>query len=633
MIGRRTLGVMACVGLVVAAVAAARLWRSPPIPAASGAASLGPRARAPFAFRWPAGTVYQYGLTFEVDGAIASPSSSGQTSLGTSLRLIAELALRSYGRLEPSGDYVLGVRLTNLTKLSLTLGDRPVLPDGGRSFVGPELAVAVRPDGKFRGLFAAADLSPLLVNLWRALLGSLEVVVSEGRSWTIPQTNPTGDVRVAYQVRAEDAGSLSLRRQPVEYSRLAASPALGDAEAEVSGAFDVVLDRAGHVMRLEGREQLSAKRDQDPPALRQDTRLGLRLLSITEVPAEPSAEQRIAGLTRTGLGDVATAAGSDERLLEQRAGGMTSERLVRDLLTYGPAADFPDPGRWMWEASGLLLLHPEKCGDLVRVFKAPTMAGRGRGRVLDLLASTGNPEAQAVLRELLETTEAKRSENYATLVQRLSLVQHPTAETVEYLRNKVERGDGKNTLAAAHALGTAIGNRWRAEGGEVDVRSVALLRRGLAAARSTEERAGWLGTLGNAGLVEEVPLVAGYAQDSDPAVRGAVAKALRKTQVPASEVVLLGLAADADAGVRDRALHTLTDYELTPAHLETLRQAVASGRLPQRNFPMLMTLLERNRHQPQAVLGVVRGLLDQNVSDRRLLLRIRSLEATLTSGR
>ncbi|MBN2192605.1 MAG: HEAT repeat domain-containing protein [Polyangiaceae bacterium] len=633
MIGKRPLVVIACVALLLAAGVAVLLLRSQPAPAASGAASAGPPVRAPFAFRWPAGTVYQYGLSFEVDGAVAPPSSDRQSALSTSLALTAELALRSYGRLERSGDYVLGVRLTSLTKLDLTFGEEPVLPDGGRSFVGRELALVVGPDGTFRSLHVAADEPPMLVNVLRSLLGALEVVVSEGKTWAVSQTNATGDVRVLYEVRADDPESLGLRRRAMQYTRLAAGPVLGDATADVSGAFEVVLDRAGHVERIEGRERLSAKRAQGNPALRQDTRLEFRLLSITQVAPEPSADQRLVGLKSTGLGDVTTSGEIEDRLLEQRAGELTMERIVEDLLVYGPAPDFPDAGRWMWQATGFLLLHPEKCRDLGRVFKKPEMGGRGRGRVLDLLASTGNPEAQTVLRELLETKEARGSDHYATLVQRLSPVQRPTSETVEYLRDKVEQGDGKNTLAAAHALGAAIGNRWQAEGGAVDARSAALLRQGLAAAKSPQEKADWLGTLGNAGLVEDVPLIAGHATDGDRDVREAAANALRKTQAPASESALLGLASDADSRVRDRALHTLTEYKLAPAHLDALRQAVASGALPQRNYPMLMTLLEQNRHQPEAVMRVLAAMLEQNVADRRLLQRIRAPQKNLTTAR
>jgi hypothetical protein len=97
------------------------------------------------------------------------------------------------------------------------------------------------------------------------------------------------------------------------------------------------------------------------------------------------------------------------------------------------------------------------------------------------------------------------------------------------------------------------------------------------------------------GLAEGIQL-AGYARDDDPPVRPAVADALRKTQNPVAEKTLLALVADTDSSVQDRALHTLTRYELAPGHLDTLRQEVASGRLQSNDFGMLMTLLERNRH-------------------------------------
>jgi hypothetical protein len=204
---------------------------------------------------------------------------------------------------------------------------------------------------------------------------------------------------------------------------------------------------------------------------------------------------------------------------------------------------------------------------------------------------------------------------------------------VEYLRAKVERGDGGTTMAAAHALGATIGRRSRAQGGAVDERSAELLRRGLAEATSPKDKADWLATIGNAALTEDVPLVSGYAADGDPGVRQAVADALRRTQTPASEAVLLGLAADPHRGVQDRALHALTGYTLSSTHLDALQQQVSTGKLGPKGFAMLMTLLERNRAQPDAVLPVLEAMLAQDVGERRLLLRIRALRETLSSGR
>jgi HEAT repeat protein len=625
---QRLLLVAAVVSLVLVATAAAVLRRSPTAPAA---ASDQPAAPAPFAFRWPAGTVWTYALEFDVHGAVA-PANSDQ-SLSTSLALAGELALRSYGRLDGKGDHVLGARLVRLTKLDWTLGAQPVLPDGGRSLVGPELAVVVGPDGKFRSLDVALDDPHLLVNLLRGVLGALEVVVSPGRSWTALQTNPVGDVRVLYEVRADEPSRLGLYRRPVQYTRLAAGTALGDVRTDVAGGFEVVLTRAGHLDRVDGEEKVSVERADGELALRQDMRIEARLLSISQVAPGSTATARLAGLSSTGLGDVTSSPESGRRLLEQRAGDLTMDRLVQDLLRYGSAPDFPDTARWMWRATGLLLLYPERCRDLLRVFKSPRMNQLARGRVLELLASAGSPEAQAVACELLETREARGSDRYAGFVQRLSLVEHPTQETVDYLRAQVERGDGESTLAAAHALGAALGNRSRTPGAAVDERSAALLRQGLRAASSAQQKVGWLGTLGNAGLAEDVPLLAGYATDGDPAVRGAAAHALRKTQTPASEKVLLGLVADTDSGVRDRALQTLTYYTLSPAHLDGLRQQAASGRLQPGNIAILLTVLERNRHQPTAVLPVLEALLRQDISDRRLLLRIRALREALASGR
>jgi HEAT repeat protein len=124
--------------------------------------------------------------------------------------------------------------------------------------------------------------------------------------------------------------------------------------------------------------------------------------------------------------------------------------------------------------------------------------------------------------------------------------------------------------------------------------------------------------------------VSSYADDDDPTVRSAVASALRKMQSPEAEATLLDLVADPDNDVQGRALHTLTGYTLTPYHLDTLRREVASGRLGPSNFAMLVTLLERNRHQPDAVLSVLDSMLERDVSNRSLSLRVRALYEDLS---
>jgi len=134
-------------------------------------------------------------------------------------------------------------------------------------------------------------------------------------------------------------------------------------------------------------------------------------------------------------------------------------------------------------------------------------------------------------------------------------------------------------------------------------------------------------------LVEDVSLIGGYARNEDASVRAAAAGALRKMQTSQSEKVLLALAADSDKTVRSRALHTLTRYSLTPTHLNALRRLVQSGQLVASDFPTLMTLLERHRDQSNAVLPVLETLFRQDISNKRLLLRIRTLYNELSPKR
>jgi hypothetical protein len=594
------------------------------------------RRPARFAFAWPAGNLYTYRVALRVDGSftLAGSNDGGEAPLRAVLALDGELVLRSYGTRGDGGDTVLGVRLARLRRLDWRLGLQPVLPDEGSSLVGPELVLVAAPDGTFRSLSIGAETAPAAANLFRQLLAPLEVQVASGeRAWSRRQHNPLGELRADYRVQPAASGRVGLRRTPVRYTDLAAAAVVGNAGADASGAFAIVLDRAGHLERIAGGEEVAVPGPDGDEALRQDTRIEAELLSITRAAPGPAAAARLAGLAATDLGDLSTSAEADRRLLEQRAGGLTMDRLVDDLFIHGPAPEFPDPGPWMWRATGLLLLHPERCRELIAVFESPGMTHRARARVLDLLAGTGSPEAQDVIRELLERPAARSSDRYELLLQRLSLVEQPTAETVAYLRAKVEARDGAFRLAAAHALGAAIGKRSRSPGGVVDESAAALLRDGLAAAGSVRDKTDWLGALGNAGLPEDVPLVSRFAADREPAVRAAAASALRKSRSADAESVLLGLAADPDPVVQDRALHVLASYSLAPGHLDALREQVSAGRLATRSYARLATLLENHRARPDAVLPVLDALLARDVGDPRLRLRLRELRARLAAVR
>lgn len=591
------------------------------------------RPPAPFTFSWPAGNVYTYRVAFEVAGSVAPPGpgeAGAQDALSAALALDATLELRSYGRLGEAGDWVLGARLAQVDRLDWTLGQVPLVADGGQALVGPEVTLVLAPDGAFRTLYAPADAPPALVNLFRQVLAPLEVVVTSGaRTWTWEQTNQVGDVRVAYEARAARPERLAVTRRPVQYTRLAAGPVVGVTSAVPTGESEAELDRAGHLDRVAGWEDVSVTALGGAPLFHQRTRVDARLASVRKAPIATAAPARLAGLVPSGLGEVSASPDSQRESLEQRAAGATFEGLVRQLLVHGSASTFPGLGAWMWQATGFFRLHPERCRDLEEVFTSPALNELGRGRVLDVLASTGTPQAQAVLRDLLDTPAAKGAGSYPLYVQRLSLVETPTPETVEYLRAKVERGDGAHTLAAAHALGAVIGRRARA--GEVDERSAAVLRAGLAAARTERDKADWLGALGNAGLEGDAPVLATYAADDAPLVRGAAADALRKVQTPAAEQVLLGLTGDPDATVQARALHALGAYPLAADDFAVLGQQVASGQLQPRSYGSLVLLLERQREPRPAVLLVLDAMVGRGVENQRLLLRIRALRQALSA--
>ena len=76
---------------------------------------------------------------------------------------------------------------------------------------------------------------------------------------------------------------------------------------------------------------------------------------------------------------------------------------------------------------------------------------------MDILASAGNPEAQAAMCDALSTAAAHQGENaFTSPLQRLSFVQRPTGATVQFLEHQVD--------AATSTRHRSAGPAWRSWG-------------------------------------------------------------------------------------------------------------------------------------------------------------------------
>jgi hypothetical protein len=320
-----------------------------------------------------------------------------------------------------------------------------------------------------------------------------------------------------------------------------------------------------------------------------------------------------------------------EQMIAQRIDGLTRDQLVLDLTALGNAGTMPEHTRYMWRATALLAEDPEACDALLALVRSGKLSGKGQALVLDLLASAGSPAAQHALVEALKLPAVRRSKERALLVQRISTIETPTAETLaaawETYREGERSGDRDVRFAGAFALGASAGNA--AKSGRVDEARdyVRKLRHAADGAKDPNDKAAMLRALGNAGLPETGDYVRRSSADGDPRVREAAALALREGDDRANTDVLVGLVGDASRDVQAAALASLAARPLDAAHLEAIAALVLAGRLDPELFGLLLNVVGPHAGEAPAVASIARFLLEHEGTSTPLRARARAVLA------
>jgi HEAT repeat protein len=210
------------------------------------------------------------------------------------------------------------------------------------------------------------------------------------------------------------------------------------------------------------------------------------------------------------------------------------------------------------------------------------------------------------------------------MVQRFSLVQRPTSESVQYIAASYREASSVGDRAAsAYALGASAGNLARSGGDRAVVRaSEAKLVEGAKGAKTPAERRNMLGALGNLGLPEDEATIASFAKDEAPEVRSAAAWALRKIDDEDARSALFAIAADADPSVATNAFQAIGYQTMTPDDWSSLARVVAAGTTPPQSDEALLTLLSQNVNGGAPVAQMLQTLAARNTSDNSMEARI-----------
>lgn len=576
----------------------------------TGAPSPAPAATSKdLVFRWAPNTTYDYSLHY------ASKTKAlpvvGDNAVGTQidggLELEGTLSIHAYS---DDGDAATLSYALSDCKGSFTVSGQPAWPDCRSVFDGKELLVKVDHFGKVRSVHAPAGGATLFEYTMRALIEETQVRlggVAGIQSWVEAELLPQGTVESVYRI--EDG---RLVRTRASYNSLRAAGMLNGAPVAQSESAKHVIELDGTVVgKIHGTETLKATSNQHPFL---DSKADLDLEKTGEREDDRGAIDLTKFTSRT-LEDMPESTSMRQRMLEQRADGLSWESVIEALGEYGEAGKMPDHSKWTWRATALLELDPKRAYDLIPLFEGGRPGGKLRPLLLDLLASVSTPEAQKVMRQLIGSETAKHDPRSAQLVQRLGFMDNPDRETVKFINDRyasAKTAKNKNDrLASAFTLGTVSGkadDRDRKD-------AVETLTKDLEQAPA-DETVFYLRALANT----DSPLALGtYRTNSsanDPEVRAAVADALDEPQLPESLELLMTLLQDQDAEVQRTALKSLRRYKLDGKVVFRLAEIANDGKILPANVRHVLDLVKTYRFVWKAEEeALLRALLAHEIDD------------------
>jgi hypothetical protein len=583
-------------------------------------------------FGFQPGHTYEYRLRYDTLHH-AAEGLGGEEGLGGALQLDGTYALSVHAA--HGGRTLFSATLGELRHARLQLAGQSLWSspaDAARVFAGRRLFFEADGSGKVLAIVEseAADAdSPearLFAHTMETLVTELQLqLATDGRaSWQAEERTTFGTVTSHYRATDASGGTQAFARKRERASWLrAAALSSADVKHTLRADHTFALDRDRTVLRLEGSEELDVE-SQGKPLQRVSTRLSLTLVGSSEQSALVAS---VAG-TRRPMQEHKLGAASERDHLLQRIDGLTFAELGAGLVALGAGAERSDVARFVWRATGLLTLEPERCAELVPLAARADAPAKLRALALDVLAAVPDARATAAMLAILESGDVQRDPDYLEYVQRLGFQQAPTPEAVAFLESRYDAAltqeDEDALYASAYSLGAMA--QELAPGSPEAERVTGRLRAAAEKATSAESLGHHVRALGNVGSEAVLDDVRRHRQHDDAGVRRAVAAALGSVPGVEARRELVTLVADASADVQRQAIQSLHRQGPDAGLLAELEKAVAAG-VAKDNVPYLLDVLKRVRSADQQGVArvvdslVASGTLSAEQRDLALLLK------------
>lgn len=622
---RRGAALAALVALGGACFTAHRVLRPPQGDAAHAPGSRG----SAWAETWTPGTEYTFGFSWSGDTR-AALAPNGGAPVDVSVDLAGDLVARAGLQ---DGRTVLELRLENLTHHAMHALGVDVVPtdaEARQTLEQPRAWADLDAKGAVARLRFTPDAPRPFREALTKLVEQMHVTPSgDARAeWTAAEPGPNGRAVAAYH-----AEGLSLTRSRTRYESLSALSDKGcsGCQQHLQDHATIALDPRGIVASLDDDESLRVSQGA-AAALDSSNRFSLRLVRVAafaggiDVPAV-ATEERTPG-TRAPV----TAADQDA-ILRSEAAGFSEEQLDYAINLFASKGQRVPDKTWLVHARAYLLLHPEALDALGKRVTAAGVDPRGRNMMMQVLAVVGSPQAQSLMTTALDSLKGTETDReYAHLVQKLGIVDRPTADTTSYVegayRSACAREDRRMALSDAAALG-GIASRLAKSGDDAGARRIVVeLESDLRSAKGAEDKRGLVIALRNAGSPGD-DSVRALASDDSADVRSEVARALGDDDSQASRTTLDSLASDPETVVASSALQSLDRDSASADDVHAIAQAVLSGHTSPALDGTVMDFFAGHLDSPDA--GPVLQFILARTKDPALARRVRSLLEQMTT--
>jgi len=388
---------------------------------------------------------------------------------------------------------------------------------------------------------------------------------AESRDWFSIETDGSGTYQAHYRFSKTQAEVVIFNKQIVKYAFTRTDPRV-TILPNPSGSLDISLSKPDSALRAiqgelridlnytgggsGGFEKTSIDLSWKNEKKISDARLaelnGLRVLpGMFAAPQRPNESARMAE--------------QNEEIQRRELNGKTVADLRSDLMAMNSAKNVSEKSqrKLFLQLRALLLLKPEQASEIAKTASSLNKDGSAFGVLVSALAGTETPEAQTGLREVIETVRDD-SRLAASLIPNLSMVNHPTPETEEFLRKLVLSTDDDIRDSAKLGLGMVAG-RLSLQGDVSRSGAIVTLALGdLKNADNLEQQVLALKVLGNSGASQAFDTISGYLGDASPELRRQAANALRFIPGDQADAALIGtLSQDGDSAVRAQAAVSL----------------------------------------------------------------------------